>query len=76
MNLLEFLGKIGRHFRISAMMARDSVKSRLELCCFANILPSHESIKLLSREICKEKIENNALLLIVVFGLDWTRHRG
>ena len=29
-NCLEFLRDIGKHFRVAAMMSRDSVKSRLE----------------------------------------------
>ena len=30
MPALHFVGHIGRHFRLAAMMARDSVKTRLE----------------------------------------------
>lgn len=31
LNIIDFFGQIGRHFRIATMLKRDSVKSRLDL---------------------------------------------
>eukprot|EP00127_Corallochytrium_limacisporum_P005543 Clim_evm60s207 gene=Clim_evmTU60s207 len=82
MNCLTFVGDLGRHFRISAMLAKESVKSRQESqdgISFTEftyqIFQGHDFYELFNRHKCTVQIGGSDQWGNVTAGIDYVRRR-